>query len=103
MGSINPHIAQNSPGVLCEKWAIADFDVRTWLPQKLEPKKEAGYIQNLKGETTMAWQCHRVLASISATPSRKEDPMLGIKNMFHSDSWQFQYPLTAPYPYNRNH
>jgi len=38
MGSINPHIAQNSPGALCEKWAIADFDVGIWLPQKLEPK-----------------------------------------------------------------
>jgi hypothetical protein len=50
MGSINDdisaisYLAQNNPGALCEKCSIADFDVRIWLPQKLWPKEEAGYI-----------------------------------------------------------
>ena len=51
MGSLNDdnsaisHLVQNSPEALCEKCAIADFDVRNWLLRNLEPKYAASRIE----------------------------------------------------------
>jgi len=68
MGSINPHIAQNSPGALCEKWAIADFDVRTWLPQKLEPKKGRIHKNVYPAPITFPTSYLRLMVTLSIWP-----------------------------------